>query len=292
MSNNAQGRVIVGVDNAYAHHPIIDLAVAEARRLGTGVTIIHIVVDPAAFGLGPWALGLVDAAHDATIALEKLAVQVREENPDVDVKAVVSVGLPAATLIDLSRQAELIVVGCRGMGGFAELLLGSVSSQVAAHAHSPVIVVRPADSQTADARRPVLVGVDGSPANDAAIGFAFAEAAQRGTHLIAMHYWSPVPTLVFVDEYTQAQLAQDEEKARALLSEALAGWQEKYPGVVVEQRLTLDANPEDAFIQISAEVSLVVVGSRGRGGFTGLMLGSVSQALLHHAHCPVAVVRP
>ena len=141
-----------------------------------------------------------------------------------------------------------------------------------------------------DPAAPVLLGVDGSPANDLVVGFAFQEAALRGVPLTAMHTWThPVSTgpgdmLPLV--YDVAEVAAGEAR---VLAEALAGWHDKYPDVVVHRKLT-HGGARKALIDATHRAQLVVVGTRGRGGFTGLLLGSVSQAVLHHAACPVAVV--
>ena len=136
----------------------------------------------------------------------------------------------------------------------------------------------------------MLLGVDGSPANDPAVGFAFDAASRRGCPLTAVHTWThPVSTgpgdmLPLV--YDTAEV--EEEEAR-VLEEALAGRRDKYPDVQVRRRL-VRAHTRPTLIEATSRAQLAVVGTRGRGGFTGLVLGSVSQALLHHADCPVAVV--
>jgi nucleotide-binding universal stress UspA family protein len=138
----------------------------------------------------------------------------------------------------------------------------------------------------------VVVGVDGSPGSGDAIGQAFLQAAERALPLTVVHAWQ-------VDLAPAGELALDRENARravgeaarAVTAESIAGWGEKYPDVVVRPHV-LDAHPVDALIEHSRGAELVVVGSRGRGGFRGLLLGSVSQGVLHHAHCPVMVVRP
>jgi len=178
------------------------------------------------------------------------------------------------------------VVGDRGLGGFTGLLVGSVAVELAAHAHCPVLVAR----GTVDPALPVLVGVDGSPANQPAIGYAFEQAALRRVPLVALHAWAhPVASgsgdmLPLVYDLDEVQAAEER-----VLSEALAGWSEKYPDVTVE-RVVRHGSVRSTLIEASGRAQLVVVGARGRGGFAGLLLGSVSQAVLHHAACPVAVV--
>ena len=192
----------------------------------------------------------------------------------------------AQALIAASRDATMVVVGDRGLGAFTGLLLGSVAIHLAAHASSPVLVVR----GRSDATAPVVLAADGSPGNDGAVGFAFEEAALRDSELLALHVWrnpaKGMPGQMLSPVYDEA-LVQDEEER--VLAEALAGWPEKYPDVVVRRRL-VHAGIRRTLIDATREAQLIVMGSRGRGGFGGLLLGSASQAVLHHAECPVAIV--
>jgi nucleotide-binding universal stress UspA family protein len=186
----------------------------------------------------------------------------------------------------------VVVVGHRGLGGFTGLLVGSVGVQVAAHAAGPVVVVRPHSAAAGASAGRVVVGIDGSPLSRAALGFGFEAAARRGVGLTAVHAWTePVSTgpgdmLPLVYDADDV----DAEETR-LLAEALAGWAEKYPDVPVDRKV-VRGRAAEALVAESAGAALLVVGSPGRGGFTGLLLGSVSQAALHHADCPVAIVRP
>jgi nucleotide-binding universal stress UspA family protein len=202
-------------------------------------------------------------------------------------------GTVAKVLIEESADAGLVVLGSRGLGGFAELLVGSISVALAAHAHCPVVVIRSSDVDSPPpARGPVVVGVDGSPLSDTAIGFAFEAAAAYRVPVLAVHTWldiemigalAPIPSIV-----DWAAIHANEER---ILAERLAGWQEKFPTVEVQQVVVKD-RPVRALLRQAAKAQLVVVGSRGRGALAGLGLGSVSQSLLHHAPCPVAVIRP
>jgi nucleotide-binding universal stress UspA family protein len=194
--------------------------------------------------------------------------------------------IPIGNLPLSSQDYELIVVGDRGLSGFTGLLIGSVAVQLAAHATCPVFVAR----GSVDPAAHVLLGVDGSPANDPVVGFAFEEAALRCVPLVALHAWrhpaSTGPGDMLPLAYDPAEVEAEEAR---LLAEALAGWHDKYPDVTVHRELT-HTGTRKALIQATQQAQLVVVGTRGRGGFTGLLLGSVSQAVLHHAACPVAVV--
>jgi nucleotide-binding universal stress UspA family protein len=208
---------------------------------------------------------------------------------DLEIERVEVTGFPEAVLEAESRWAELVVVGNRGLGGFTGLLIGSVAVALAAHAECPVVVVRGAEpDQAAPLPEPVVVGVDGSPQSEAALAFAFAAADLRRVPLVAVHAWWDLlvdPTMAPLVDWDAAEADEHE-----VLAERLAGWTQTYPDVPV-RRLVVRDRPARALVEESGRAQLVVAGSRGRGGLRGMLLGSVSQALLHHAHCPVAVVR-
>jgi nucleotide-binding universal stress UspA family protein len=178
------------------------------------------------------------------------------------------------------------VVGSRGHGGFVGALLGSVSQHCVHHATCPVVVVRGPDTPRRDG--PIVVGLDGSPQSEAALAFAVEAAVARRVPLRAVRVWLD-PAVPYV---VTGPTDWDEEVKRqqGLLAEQLVGWREKYPDLRVEPILMQD-RPAHALAQSTGDAQLVVVGSRGRGGLTGMLLGSVSQAMLQHAECPVAVVR-
>lgn len=191
-----------------------------------------------------------------------------------------------SALLDVSARARLLVTG-EPVGAISGLFGGSPDIDLAAHAHCPVVVVRGREA----AEGPVVVGVDGSPLSEAAIAWAFEEASLRNAPLTAMYVWHDGDTAgLFSDGNVTFQGEAIQDSGRRLLAQRLAGWQEKYPDVRVERRVEHD-KPRHRLIAASRDAQLVVVGSRGRGGFTGLVLGSTSQALMHHAGCPVMVVR-
>ncbi|KUL22244.1 universal stress protein [Streptomyces regalis] len=287
------GLVIVGVDGSASSLAAVEVAAREARLRGAGLRVVHAFVWPATHvPMGPSPLGPPQGGLQNMVdglvaeALERARAGARE----VEVSHVVVTGEPLTVLEAQSRAAELVVVGSRGMGGFVGLLVGSTAVHLATHGRCPVLVVRelPRDDG------PVVLGVDGSAAGQNAVDFAFAEAALRNAPLVALHAWTtwnaPMPapqdaSMPYANP--PGALAKGEER---LLHEALAGRQERFPGVAVEHRV-VHGGTREALIDASRSAQLVVVGARGRGGFAGLLLGSVSQALLHHAHCPVAVVR-
>ena len=189
-------------------------------------------------------------------------------------------------LVDASKDAWMLVIGSRGMGAFGRAVLGSVSSGVVHHAHCPVAIVHADEAQSPDHTSPVLLGVDGSPASEAATALAFDEASRRQVELVALHAWSDVGVLPVLG----MDWHKYEDEGHEVLGERLAGWQEQYPDVVVRRRIVCD-RPARWLIDESQQAQLVVVGSHGRGGFAGMLLGSVSTAVAEAAKAPVIVVR-
>ena len=204
----------------------------------------------------------------------------------VDTELVTDGVVPA--LVDLSKDAEMIVVGCRGLGAIRRRLLGSVSWGLVLHARCPVAVIHDEDPLMPTlAVAPVVVGIDGSPASEAATAIAFDEASRRGVDLVAVHAWSDRA----VDELPGVEWPDVQKQAEEALAERLAGWQERYPDVTVRRVVALD-RPAHQLLEQSESAQLTVLGSHGRGGFTGMLLGSVSSAVSQSARMPVIVARP
>jgi nucleotide-binding universal stress UspA family protein len=283
--------VVAGVDGSPASLVAADVAARMAAARSLPVHLVHGYLHPFGYGVAidPYA-GLPPPTEDAERMLEKAAATVRTAWPGLVVEARQVPGGPAVTLIEESRRAELIVVGGRGHGGFAGLLLGSVGAQVAGHAHCPVMVIRPPDRPPPD-QGPVMVGVDGSPGCASALAFAADEAARRGSTLTVVHAWCVDAFHHKAETYAGVELAC-RNAAAALVADAAATARRQSPGLAIEERLVQTLNPEHALVEASRDAGLVVVGSRGLGGFVGLVLGSVGQALLHHAMCPVVIAHP
>jgi nucleotide-binding universal stress UspA family protein len=283
-------KVVVGYDESASSEAALNWALAEGRRTGQPVHAIFargtgFMPTPGVESLDPWPRDLSEAV------LARAKVHAAKAQPDVPFTAAAVVGSAAGCLVDASDHADLVVTGRANQSPGSELVFGSTSAQVAAHARCPVIVVD--ERTTPAATGPVVVGVDGSASNEAALGYAFERAAAHGTHLVAvLAWWWDVP-----DRMGQAWLGEDSitrfaESQERRLADILTTWTAKFPGVDVLS-VVVQARPVDAILGAATGAESIVVGSRGHGGFTGLLLGSTGQGLLHHARpCPLIVVHP
>jgi nucleotide-binding universal stress UspA family protein len=276
--------VVAGIDGSAQSRTAAAFAAWEATRDNRTLRLVCGFEQPLTAGQVMLPPDVVREPMDsADTVLREIAGGLQRDHPGLRVETQVTVGNPATVLVDESREAALVVLGSRGLGGFTGLLVGSVSTQVATHAHAPVMVVRDAPrddphAPPAPGVGPVVVGVDGSSRSAAAVEFALDEADDRHQPVVAVHVFQ-VPR-------------NGGDEAGRVPEEAIAGAAQRYPQVRVEHRAVDATNAAKAILDIGDEVDagLVVVGSRGRHGFSGLLLGSVSQAVLGHAHRTVAVV--
>lgn len=309
---NTDGDVLVGVDGSPAGLHALDWAIAHARVHGLGLRLV------CAYALPSFTAAAMDGGYapldDSTIRAGAQSVLdeavARVGGSGIPVSATATNGDAAAVLVEMSRAAALVVVGTRGRGGFAERLLGTVSSALPAHAHCPTVVVpfrRVGDTSASVPRtwyggddgeradrarvpvRRIVVGVDGSPSAELALTVAVREAEVWGAELSAV---AAVPTGTGAGLLAWLPAAVDQESILrdvregldAVVDRALVGHD------LVVRRHALDGTGAALLTEFSTAVDLVVVGSRGRGGFAGLLLGSTSQSVLHHSDCPVMVV--
>ena len=298
MSSDIAGRAVVAaVDGSESARHAAFWAAAAADHRHRPLRLVHAVKLPVMpYTAGRFAdQGLIDALvqHGRDI-VGALTVHIAGRHPDLAIDSDVVVSDPVSALVAESESAAVLVLGSRGLGGFTGMLVGSTAVALVARGHCPVAVIRGRAPDGAPPEGgPVVVGVDGSPASEAAVELAFEEASLHGADLVAVHTWTEYPSdsayayaQQFVPNWEAIEAAQHE-----LLAERLAGWQEKYPDVVVHRIVTRD-RPVSALLERSADARLLVVGSRGRGGFAGMLLGSTSQALIYHATCPLLVARP
>ncbi|KRE29881.1 universal stress protein UspA [Mycobacterium sp. Soil538] len=289
--------VVVGTDGSPSSRVAIQWAAGEAAMRHVPLTIVHVAaLLGGASSVFAWPVGGVpeevleiqenDARRvvaDAITAVEGCTAG--GDRPEIHSE--VFFGGPVPTLVDVSAQAQLLVVGCRGRTGQHRRLLGSVSTGLIYHSHCPVAVVHdevPPSPQSG--RLPVLVGIDGSRASESATALAFDEASRRGVDLAALHVWSDADTATVPGmEVGALQHAADKT-----LAERLAGWQERYPEVNVH-RLVEFEDPARQLLDHAQRAQLVIVGSHGRGGFARMLLGSVSATVTQEARVPVIVAR-
>ncbi|NJP33396.1 universal stress protein [Micromonospora thermarum] len=279
--------VLVGYDGSPDAALALEWALDEAGRSGRPVRLAYVFEWLTVTGwIGPGVAPGLWPDDAARRQVEELVQRAAADaaRPGLTVTGEVYDGPPALVLQERSAQAGLLVLGTRGHGGFGGLLAGSTAVSVTAHAHCPVVVVR---GNTGGRTRHVAVGVDGSEHSLLALGFAFEQAAARNVPLRVLRAWHvPAGQRAPSDPENQEAIRAD----RAELDEPLARWERAFPDVDV----TVDVSEGSAaalLVAASRDAQLVVVGTRGRGGLAGMLLGSVSQQLLHHAHCPVAVVR-
>lgn len=280
--------VVVATDGSPPASAAVQWAARDAVRHGSPLRIIHVREQ--------WADGIpfhtLPSYHDSLTEhcvemLARAADTAREAAPGVEVTTSLLQGDLVQTLLRESESADHAVIGSRGLGGFSGLLLGSVGMGVAGHAACPVVVVR-GDSETRHDR--IVVGVDGSEGSQAALAYAFEEAEIRGADVHAVQAWQPAPSAALVLGYSA--ILDDMPDIRAeTFRRSLAPWRDRYPGVRVTESLVC-GHPVELLCEASAMADLVVVGSRGHGPIVSAIFGSVSHGVLHHSHCPVAVVRP
>ncbi len=291
--------ILVGYDGSETSKRALRWALEEAALRAVPVTILHAEFpDLVRNGMG---MAYYDAADDPVLdrgseLLDEALDLARAWRPDISVSGHLSTQGAAVALLNAMDEASLLVVGSRGHNPFLALLIGSTSLHVATHADVPVVIVHAEENAVPgpEAGR-VVVGVDGSAASDDALGRAFTEAQLRGIGLTAVRSWysdyvdvasprmggSSVPT-------DTTAIVEDES---ADLAQSVEAWAAKYPDVDVRQHV-VRGRPAQVLLDEGRGAELLVVGSRGRGGFRTLLLGSVGHALIRHATGPVMVVRP
>ncbi len=304
MSNDtdtAHPFIVVGVDGSDAATGAALWAAAEAQRRGVALRLVH------AYSVPADGIALSDIAPEIDLQVRESAgailvgaqESVNKAFPGLVVSTVLHQDSPVTVLNGESASAVLTVVGSHGRHQLTEALLGSVAARVAEQAHGPIVVIR-AEDAGAERRDhgPVIVGLDGSEMSDDALAFAFEEAALRRVPLVAIRAWDNGALDGFLGVYPLLvdPAAVDEQESGAL-AEQLTPWQQKYPEVAVRP-MVVQGRPTAVLLRACSDpdrsghvASLVVVGSHGRGGFTGMLMGSVSRAVIAHAPCGVAVVR-
>ncbi len=281
--------ILVAVDGSACAKVAVDWAARSAAQRNVPLRLVHVVTPGMLLwpevGIPPgYAQWEEELGHEILQKAERVA---EDAAPGVEVRTEQIDGPSVTTLIDLSKEASMIVVGSHGRGGLARTILGSVSSSLVRHAHCPVAVIRDEDlTAPTPARAPVVVGIDGSPASERATAIAFDEASWRKVDLVAVHSVSDSDLV----DVPRAEWDHLEQRGSEVLAERLAGWQERYPDVTVH-RVVEWSRPANAIVKAAEQAQLVVVGSHGRGGFAGMLLGSVASSVVQASKVPVIVAR-
>lgn len=277
----------VGYDGSPESLRALMWAAAEADLTGADLDVVSVYTIPVA--LSPWMVPIAydDAATRAAVvdALSAAVAQARELHPDARFTERIEVGSPSLLLADVARRSSLLVVGSRGAGAAESWLLGSVAHAVARTSHCPVVIVP--RSEPAPATNTVLVGVDGSAAAEAALLWAVDEADRRDAELLVVHAWE-YPYGSELASATVLDLTRVD--AALVLDAAVERCRERGRGPVRGE--LVEGQPAQAIVDRAGRADLVVVGSRGRGGFRSLLFGSVAHRVAEHSPCPVVVVRP
>ncbi len=291
MSQTQSGYgVLVGVDGSPQSDAAVRWAAEEAVLRDLPVTLMHVIAPIVV----SWPVRYLESsysewqAENAKHVVEQAQKTLHASSGDSTLPAVRTEVLHDGIVTEMaaaSAHAAMVVIGSRGMGPVGGAVLGSVSRSLLNHAHCPITVVKADAAQPGARRSPVLLGIDGSPASEAATAFAFDEASRRGVDLVALHAWTDVGAFPILVDWHQY-----EDEGHEVLGERLAGWREQYPDVTVRRRIVCD-RPARWLIEEARRAQMVVLGSRGRGGMRSMLLGSVSTAVAEGAAVPVTVVR-
>jgi nucleotide-binding universal stress UspA family protein len=283
--------ITAGFDGSEESLAALGWAAREAVRRGLALRVVH------AWRFEPYEA--VDAGDPDTQAawvrdtLAEAARTVTAKHPGLDMSTDVLAGDTVDALVAAAAEAEMLVLGSRGHGPLVGFLLGSVGQQVIAGTKRPVVLVRAGDEPAAEAAgREIVVGQQGEPDDSAAtLRFAFETAAARGATVRAVRAWTLPPVFAYspgslklLDE--AGGLEPYEKKA---LSASLQPWRERFPGVAVVEHVEMGSAGQ-VLLSVAGQAQLMVVGRRAHRTAVGARIGSVAHGVLHHAHCPVAVV--
>lgn len=292
--------VVVGVDGSDSSRYALEFSANEADLRGLGVRIITAVSPqeedgPFADFLRTPESGEREPLKHARALLDYARGWITRLYPEVPVEARLVRERAADAMLHAAEEpdAAAAVVGSRGLSSWASAFVGSVGVELAARAPVPVVVLPKQHEAARGVKGRIVVGVDGSNPSVHAVEFAFSEASRRKTTLVAVCAWQPMTAFASSMGPVPAEVFDDEaieENARVTVEEALSAARQAHPDVAVEVHVER-GHPVVALLDIASSADLIVIGSRGRGGFRGLLLGSVSQSVMHGASGPVAVVR-
>jgi nucleotide-binding universal stress UspA family protein len=288
-TSNGSTTVVVGVDGSASSDTAVEYAAKHAAAHHLPLRIVHgagaPVVTDFGYDLESAQQGLRLHAADVVEAAAELA---REHGPGLVISELVELDDPRNVLLRAAAEASVVVLGSRGHGTVAGLLLGSVGVALSAHAPCPVVIARPGPVSD-DTRLPVVVGVDGTAASAGAIAAAFGLASWQQRPLEIVHALGDPRNFPYFDVLSDQQVSEVRTEAKLRVAESVAGSAERYPDVKTSLSVVLDS-PARALRTASETAYAVVVGSRGRGPVARRLLGSVSRSVVEHAACTVAVV--
>jgi nucleotide-binding universal stress UspA family protein len=285
-------RIVVGIDGSALSKAALRWALAEAARRAADLEVVHVWSAPT-IAFTPYAatavpvVGAEDVEAAATRAMAQTMAEVESAAAGVDVTTAIERGNAAEVLAAKAKGPAMVVVGSHGHGGFAGMLLGSTSNQLLHHAPAPVVVV---NSSSLQPEGRIVVGVDGSAPSIEALRWALAEARLRHTGLDVVHGWQ-YPGVLFFGETVVIAADDVAEGAAEVLQQTMAAVADEVGDLDV-RTFVERGHPVGVLAEHAKDAALLVVGSRGRGGFAGLLLGSVGLHLLHQAECPLLVARP
>ncbi|WP_447008097.1 universal stress protein [Saccharothrix isguenensis] len=299
-SELGRGAVVVGFDGSERSRQAAHWAAREAASRGLRLAVVNAIRGPFPEVLvTPVSMPLPQLVDEAAVRaytnehLAELADECGRIAPGLEVSTRALDGHPAAVLGEVARDAALLVVGSSGATGMARLFAGSITADLAHHFTGPLVVVPDAGAEDGH----VVVGVDGSDPSDRAVDFAVDFAARHDRPVVAVHATTGLPVDVLTPGGAWGQglgLGLDAEQLRtsadALIAESLAGPLARHPEVRTERTVSF-ARPAQALLEAAEGAALLVVGSHGHGAVHRALLGSVSHAMLHQAHCPLALVR-
>jgi len=286
--------VAVGVDGTPQSDHAVWWAAREADLRNAPLLLVTAFFTPTTYGI-PFGMPAVFFDDQETIAGKRLAQATTIAKDAVDgrplkIHSELCTDLPIPVLRRASQTARILVVGSRGHGEFTGSIEGSVSSALAVHSHSPVIIAGElGENPRTHTHRPIVVGVDGTEHSRPATEAAFEEASLRGVDLVAVHAWSDITLAVVFSAFRESDWDERQDDHRDHLADSLREFQLRYPDVTVRPVLAKD-QPGKHLTEYSRRAQLVVLGRRGRGGLSGMLLGNTCREVLRTAHCPVMIV--